>query len=254
MYFVLALLDTLLHTVDVFSISLSAFKALDITIGTAIPCHSQLRPRSHPSLVYRCTLRGSYPLVHIVLGPFSRFRISRYLHRQHSMDLQIYPLCLYTSHCGLQCCRVFPQPGLWYVYHLYQNRGVAHHDTKAQHVRISPENIVVPIAVRYKVEGLQTFFNSLVLIILIIFHAGVFLLCSSRLVKAIYEKTRIEIARDAANEAAFINGLGWTALGIKLGFVEAIVGFFGDSFCTITIRRGLRFLSRACLIIGDVKG
>ncbi|KAI0791519.1 hypothetical protein BC629DRAFT_367491 [Irpex lacteus] len=99
-----------------------------------------------------------------------------------------------------------------------------------------------------------TFMDSLALVLLILMHAVAFLSSIARVVKIVLEKRRIEVAKNQDNEAAMINGLGWMAVGIKLGFVEAIIGFVDGSFATIIVRRGLRFLSRAFLIIGVVKG
>ena len=99
-----------------------------------------------------------------------------------------------------------------------------------------------------------TFMNSLALVLLILMHAVAFLSSIARVVKIVLEKRRIETAKNQDNEAAMVNGLGWMAVGIKLGFVEAIMGFVGGSFATIIVRRVLRFLSRAFLIIGVVKG
>lgn len=96
--------------------------------------------------------------------------------------------------------------------------------------------------------------DSLALVLLILMHAVAFLSSVARIFKIILEKKRIEVAKNQDNEAAMINGLGWMAAGIKFGFVEAILGFVGGSFATIIVRRGLRFLSRAFLIIGAIKG
>lgn len=99
-----------------------------------------------------------------------------------------------------------------------------------------------------------TFMDSLALVLLILMHAVAFLSSVARIIKIVLEKKRIEVAKNQDNEAAMINGLGWMAAGIKFGFVEAILGFVGGSFATIIVRRGLRFLSRAFLIIGALKG
>ncbi|KAI0089420.1 hypothetical protein BDY19DRAFT_993028 [Irpex rosettiformis] len=110
------------------------------------------------------------------------------------------------------------------------------------------------ISVGFINTDVVTFMNSLTLVLLILMHGVAFLSSIARLVKVVLEKRRIEVAKNQDNEAALINGLGWMVVGIKLGFVEAVLGFVGGSFATIIVRRGLRFLSRAFLIIGVVKG
>lgn len=121
---------------------------------------------------------------------------------------------------------------------------------------VLPNQVILhTLGFKYADNMVNTFMNSLTLVILAFVQATGFLSCLVRIIKAILEKTRIERTENGNdNEAVLLNGLGWMAAGIKFGFVEAIIGFVGGSFCMIMVRRGLRFLSRACLIIGIVKG
>lgn len=87
------------------------------------------------------------------------------------------------------------------------------------------------------------------------FQIAAFVACFVRLVRALLDQRRIDNTTNGNdNEAVLFNGLGWTAGGIILGVVETIIGFVGGSFCMIFIRRMLRLVGRACLIIGAVKG
>ncbi|KAH7915877.1 hypothetical protein BJ138DRAFT_1176159 [Hygrophoropsis aurantiaca] len=79
-----------------------------------------------------------------------------------------------------------------------------------------------------------------------------FLLCFYRLGKAFLDQRRIEST--ASDEYHFFNGIAWTTVGIKLGAIEAIVGFAEGGFAVPLSRRILRLLGRACLIIGCLKG
>lgn len=66
------------------------------------------------------------------------------------------------------------------------------------------------------------------------------------------EQQRIESSD--TDEALLIKGTGWVTLGIKLGAVESAIGFVPPQFGVVLARRILRFLGRALLIIGLLKG
>ncbi|THH30486.1 hypothetical protein EUX98_g3697 [Antrodiella citrinella] len=111
------------------------------------------------------------------------------------------------------------------------------------------------IAVGFTNPTVRSFMDGLVLVLFVIFQAlnfcGVFL----RLVKAFLNQRQIDITdRGADNQAHLFNGLGWIAAGIKLGAVEGLIGFAAGGFGEALTRRILRFLGRACLIIGVLKG
>lgn len=56
------------------------------------------------------------------------------------------------------------------------------------------------------------------------------------------------------SEPFTIKGLGWLAAGIKLGAIEALLGFIPGSFELLLARRLVRLLSRVFLIVGVIKG
>ncbi|KAJ3505516.1 hypothetical protein NLJ89_g7374 [Agrocybe chaxingu] len=101
-------------------------------------------------------------------------------------------------------------------------------------------------------ETLWAFFTSTTLALLTAFQASVFCFAFFRLFQAITHQRRIE-AKDE-DKAHLIKGIGWISAGAKLGALETVVGFAGGGFGVVMTRRLMRMLSRACLIIGIVKG
>ena len=72
--------------------------------------------------------------------------------------------------------------------------------------------------------------------------------------RAFVNQRNIEANGNMDNEAYLFRGTGWMAAGIKLGAIENVVGFVPGSFGVSLLRRLLRMLGRACLIIGVMKG
>jgi hypothetical protein len=66
------------------------------------------------------------------------------------------------------------------------------------------------------------------------------------------DQRRIETSK--SDEAHLLRGVGWVTAGLKLGAIESVIGFVSVGFGSILIRRILRLLGRACLVIGAVKG
>ncbi|KAI0342457.1 hypothetical protein BDW22DRAFT_1429292 [Trametopsis cervina] len=217
LYFVLATLDVLAHSLSVFDASLSAFKAIDITIGI------------------------------LSAGPILMFTL--FLALLTAQDfLPVFPRMLkrVTKYTLLFCVPVVV---------LFNALGSFLSLEYSDFVVLPSNRLVHTPGVKYKDGLTNTFVNSLTLVILVFVHATSFSACMIRFFKAILEKKRIESTENGNdNEAVLLNGLGWMAAGIKFGFVDAILGFVGGTFCVVMIRRGLRFLSRACLIIGVIKG
>ena len=101
-------------------------------------------------------------------------------------------------------------------------------------------------------QSLWTFFSSLTLALLTTYQAINFVLTFYQLIRALVDKRRIEVMK--SDEAHMVRGMGWISLGIKLGAIESVIGFAPSSFGSAFTRRILRFIGRACLIIGVVKG
>lgn len=110
------------------------------------------------------------------------------------------------------------------------------------------------IGVKFTQRELELFFNSLTLVLLVIFQALNFLACFFRLFQAIQNHRRIQETGNNDNEIHLFNGIGWMAAGIKLGAVESVIGFAAGDFGLTLTRRILRMLGRALLIVGIVKG
>lgn len=49
-------------------------------------------------------------------------------------------------------------------------------------------------------------------------------------------------------------GVGWVALGVKLGSIESLLGFVDGQYNIIITRRVLRLLSRTCMIVAVLTG
>lgn len=96
--------------------------------------------------------------------------------------------------------------------------------------------------------------DGLVLVLFVVFQALNFGAIFLRLVKAFLNQRQIDTAAGGDNEVQLFNGSGWVAGGIKLGAIEAVIGFAQGGFGEALTRRILRFLGRACLIIGVLKG
>jgi hypothetical protein len=98
----------------------------------------------------------------------------------------------------------------------------------------------------------SVFLTSVTLALLTAFQAIIFCLSFYRLLLAVIDQHNIESRSMDRNH--LIRGTGWIAGGLKFGAIETVVGFGAATFGTVLTRRILRFLSRAFLIIGIVKG
>ncbi|RXW19661.1 hypothetical protein EST38_g6192 [Candolleomyces aberdarensis] len=100
--------------------------------------------------------------------------------------------------------------------------------------------------------SVNAFFSSLSLALVTLFQATIFLITAFRLITAIFNQRRFEnLGQDASH---MLNGIGWLAAGMKLGAIESVIGFAGGGFEIVLTRRFIRFLARACLSLGIVKG
>jgi hypothetical protein len=99
---------------------------------------------------------------------------------------------------------------------------------------------------------LWTFFTSLNLALFTCYQAIVWTQSFYRLILALIDQRRIE--DENRDERHFFRGTGWISAGIKVGVVETAVGFANASFGLALLRRILRFVSRALIIIGLTRG
>ncbi|KAA1472003.1 hypothetical protein DENSPDRAFT_838136 [Dentipellis sp. KUC8613] len=103
-------------------------------------------------------------------------------------------------------------------------------------------------------QSIRDFLNSLGLVLLTVYQVATFFIVIVRLAAAIVNQRSIEAQANEDNEAHLFRGTGWMALGIKFGAIESIIGFATGSFGIFFTRRFLRMISRACIIIGVVRG
>ncbi|GJE93454.1 hypothetical protein PsYK624_096130 [Phanerochaete sordida] len=214
LYFLLALADLLSHRLPQVTDSLSRFKALDIFIGIS----STVPLTFYLSFLFILASKDFVPNLPLRLQAVTKYAL-----------LCIVPMVLAFNLLGsfatLTYRFVHPKPN-------------------------SSE-----IGVKYADATLELFFNSLTLVLLVIFQAVTFSTCFYRLIQALLDQRRIDVtANGNDHERHFINGTGWIALGVKLGALESIIGFASGDFGLTLTRRILRFLGRACLIIGAIKG
>ncbi|KAJ6624723.1 hypothetical protein B0H10DRAFT_2005803 [Mycena sp. CBHHK59/15] len=101
-------------------------------------------------------------------------------------------------------------------------------------------------------QQLWTFLTSLTLALLTAFEAINFCFAFYRLIRAFVDQRRIETT--STDSAHLFRGIGWISGGLKLGAVETVIGFAQGGFGGALTRRIIRFLARAFLIIGVVKG
>jgi hypothetical protein len=101
-------------------------------------------------------------------------------------------------------------------------------------------------------QMLWTFFSSFTLAILIAYQAIAFCFAFYRLINALINQRNFEIS--STDAVHLIKGTGWIAAALMLGAIETLIGFAEGGFYGAMIRRVLRLLSRAFLIVGMVKG
>lgn len=96
-------------------------------------------------------------------------------------------------------------------------------------------------------EWMWLFFTSLTFAMLMAYQATVFCFSFFRLVWLLVKRYRGE-------HDIRVGGIAWVSAGVKLGALEAILGFAGGTFEVSMTRRVLRFMGRACLCIGLILG
>ena len=101
---------------------------------------------------------------------------------------------------------------------------------------------------------MELFFNTLTLVLFTVFQALAFCIAVFRLILGLLNQRRIDHGGHNEQQAHLLNGIGWIALGIKLGAIETVIGIVIGQFGHAIIRRILRLLGRASLVIGVLKG
>ncbi|KAH9931509.1 uncharacterized protein B0H18DRAFT_1102667 [Fomitopsis serialis] len=99
-------------------------------------------------------------------------------------------------------------------------------------------------------------FDSLTLVVLLIYQLLIFSLAAYRLARAFRYRQDLVTEKSDGSElkTQMFRGSPWLVAGMLLGTLETTLGFPGGGFALALIRRVLRMLSRACLIIGLFNG
>ena len=103
-------------------------------------------------------------------------------------------------------------------------------------------------------ETARVFFNSVSLALMSPYSVVTFLVFFVRLAGSFVRQREIEDKGGMSEETYLFKGTGWIALGMIFASAESFVGFADGSFGVFLTRRILRMISRACVIIGIVKG
>jgi hypothetical protein len=123
----------------------------------------------------------------------------------------------------------------------------------------SPENLTfghhLPFGPGYSdIQFGREFLSSTSLALLTIYQVITFLIFFARLASRVLAQRAIEDRAASEHEGVLFRGIGWLSVGMKISAVESALGFASANFGIVLVRRVLRSLGRACVIIGIVKG
>ncbi|TFK81845.1 hypothetical protein K466DRAFT_590986 [Polyporus arcularius HHB13444] len=214
-YFFLAVLDLLTHSLPTIGNSLDSFRSLDIIVGVA---------SFIPLFLYTFAL---YLLTTTELIPAlpARFQnLARYV------LLAFIPLIILMNELGS------------FIGITYRSFG-------------GVDGTPLVLGVGFADSVTQMFLSSVTLVLLTAFQAANFCVAFYRLMKALSHQRSLETSQSEKEmEAHLFRGLGWIVAGTKLGAIETVIGFASGGFGIAFTRRLLRLLGHGCLIIGMVKG
>ncbi|KAI9056412.1 hypothetical protein FKP32DRAFT_1586196 [Trametes sanguinea] len=214
-YFFLAVLDLLTHTLPSVGSSLDSFRSLDIAIGVG----SFIPLFLYTFALYLLTTTELVPSLPVALQ-----RITKYV------LLSFIPLIILFNELGS------------FVGISYRTFG-------------GENGIPLILGVGFTDPTPEMFLSSVALVLLTAFQAANFCIAFYRLVTAIIHQRNIETSANQKEiEAHLFRGLCWLVVGLKLGAIETVIGFAQGGFAVAMARRILRFLSHAFLIVGILKG
>ncbi|KAI0922800.1 hypothetical protein AcW1_002639 [Taiwanofungus camphoratus] len=200
-------------------------------------------------------------LVHVITGVGRSLAVFRILDILTGVASFI-PLLLYTLHLSLSptAAEFISTLPLWsqaiarYLLLLFIPAIVAANEV-ASFVSISYRLFGNTVAVGFLNEGVHVGFDSITLGLLTAFQVAACGIAFYRLHKAFVSRRSVVAAQDEKEvKAHLFHGLGWIAAGLTLGTVETVIGFAQGGFVFAITRRVLRFLGRACLIVGVGNG
>ncbi|KAH9834841.1 uncharacterized protein C8Q71DRAFT_859198 [Rhodofomes roseus] len=112
------------------------------------------------------------------------------------------------------------------------------------------------LSVGFKNQEIHVGFDSLTLAVLLVYQLLIFALAANRLARAFRYRQDLatEKSDDGELKTQMFRGSPWLVTGMFLGSLETILGFAGGGFALAFLRRALRMLGRACLIIGAFNG
>ncbi|KAI0708624.1 hypothetical protein C8Q76DRAFT_123184 [Earliella scabrosa] len=213
-YFILAVLDVLTHTIPNIGTSIDTFKSLDILIGVASVI---------PLFLYTFAL---YLLTATELVPSLPLRfqnITKYV------LLAFIPLILILNEAGSFV-------GITYrSFLMFDNQTV---------LGVGFSNATAQMFLGSVTLVLHTAFQACNFCIA--FYRLMKALSHQRTIDSTQAEKEME--------AHLFRGLGWIVAGLKLGAIETVIGFAHGGFGVAFTRRLLRLLGHGCLIIGIVKG
>jgi hypothetical protein len=103
-------------------------------------------------------------------------------------------------------------------------------------------------------EFARELLGSTSLVLMTVAQGLTFILFFMGLTSGLVKLHHIESCAIAEQEGVLFRGLGWLAVGMKFSMLETAFGWITPSFGVIFLRRGIRLIGRACIIIGVVKG
>ncbi|RPD75995.1 hypothetical protein L226DRAFT_570212 [Lentinus tigrinus ALCF2SS1-7] len=214
-YFLLAVLDLLTHTIPTIGNSLDSFKSLDIIIGVA----SFIPLFLYTFALYLLTTTELIPALPVRFQTLAKYVLFAFI-----------PLIILMNELGS------------FVGITYRSFG-------------GVDGTPLVLGVGFTDSVTQMFLSSVTLVLLTAFQAANFCIAFYRLVKALSHQRSLDSQQSEKEmEAHLFRGLGWIVAGTKLGAIETVIGFASGGFGIVFTRRILRLLGHGCLIIGMVKG
>ncbi|KAH9885285.1 hypothetical protein C8Q73DRAFT_718283 [Cubamyces lactineus] len=213
-YFALAILDLLTHTLPSLGSSLDSFRSLDIVIGVG----SFIPIFLYTFFLYLLTTTELIPSLPVRLQRVAKYTLLAFI-----------PLIILLNELGSFI-------GITYRSFVAQDGttllGVGFTDATSEEF-LSTVTLV-----------LMTAFQALNFCIA--FYRLVVALQHRRNIES--------SENEKAMEAQFFRGLGWIVVGMKLGAIETVIGFAQGGFGIAFARRLIRFFAHACLVIGIIQG
>ncbi|KAI0719824.1 hypothetical protein C8T65DRAFT_34918 [Cerioporus squamosus] len=214
-YFFLAVLDLLTHTLPTIGNSLDSFRSLDIIVGVA----SFIPLFLYTFALYLLTTTDLIPALPVRFQNLAKYVLIAFI-----------PLIILMNELGS------------FIGITYRSFG-------------GVDGTPLVLGVGFTDSVTQMFLSSVTLVLLTAFQAANFCIAFYRLMKALSHQRSLDSSQSEKEmEAHLFRGLGWIVAGTKLGAIETVIGFATGGFGIAFTRRLLRLLGHGCLIIGIVKG